>query len=88
LAVRKVVILTKEESQNKQMDFLDIIINFFNVTDFSSFLKKNWRIIIDKEEYLGERIKSFLIFVLLTVAYICIFVFVIYLINYIFQIKK
>lgn len=70
------------------MDFLDIIINFFNVTDSSSLLKKNWRIVFDKEEYLDERIKSFIIFVLLTVAYIFIFVFVIYLINYIFQIKK
>ncbi|MBA4154955.1 MAG: hypothetical protein C0512_11505 [Flavobacterium sp.] len=70
------------------MDFLDIIINFFNVTDSSSLFKKNWTIIFDRDEYLGERIKSFFIFVMLILAYIFIFVFVIYLINYIFQIKN
>jgi len=41
------------------MDILEIIINFFNVTDSSNLVNKNWIILSNKNEYLGERIKAF-----------------------------
>ena len=44
------------------MDILDAIINFFNVTDSTNLLKKNWTIFFDKNEYLGERIKAFFMY--------------------------
>jgi len=44
------------------MDILDFIINLLNLTDSENHIKKNWNILSDKNEYLGERIKSFFIY--------------------------
>ncbi|TDW47039.1 hypothetical protein EV144_10555 [Flavobacterium sp. 270] len=51
------------------MDFLDILINFFNVTDNSNLIKINFEKFTDKNEYFGERIKSFVSF---TIMILCI----------------
>jgi hypothetical protein len=66
------------------MDILDAIINFFNVTDSTNLLKKNWTILFDKNEYLGERIKAFFLFFILTILYVFLIVLVIYLIKNLF----
>jgi hypothetical protein len=66
------------------MDFLDAIINFFNVTDSTNLLKKNWTILYDKNEYLGERIKAFFSFFILTILYISLIVLLIYIIKNLF----
>jgi hypothetical protein len=68
------------------MNILDLIINFFNVTDSENLVKKNWNILSDKSEFLGERIKSFFSFILLILAYLFLIIFTIYLI-YIFIFK-
>ena len=66
------------------MDILDIIINFFNVTDSSNLINKNWIILSDKNEYKGERIKAFFSFLILVILYLFIITFIIYLIKYLF----
>jgi hypothetical protein len=66
------------------MDILDIIINFFNVTDSSNLINKNWIILSDKNEYQGERIKAFFLFLILIILYLFIITFIIYLIKYLF----
>jgi hypothetical protein len=70
------------------MDILDAIIDFFNFTGSSSLLKKKFTTFKDKEEYLGERIKSFFSLVILILFYILILIFLIYLIAYLFSNKK
>jgi hypothetical protein len=70
------------------MDILDLIINFFNVTDSENLLKKNWNILSDDSEYFGERIKSFFLFILLILVYLFLISFTIYLIYYLFLNKK
>jgi len=44
------------------MDILDIIINFFNVTDSSNLINKNWIILSDKNEYKEKELKHFFYF--------------------------
>ncbi len=66
------------------MDILDAIINFFKVTDSTNLLKKNWIILYDKNEYLGERIKAVFSIFILTILYIFLIVLIIYLIKYLF----
>jgi hypothetical protein len=70
------------------MDILDLIINFFNVTGSSSLLKKNFTTFNDKEEYLGERIKSFFLLVILMICYVLTLICLIYLIAYLLSNKK
>ena len=59
------------------MDILDIIINIFKLTDSIELLQKNWTIFTDKNEYPGERIKSF---TLLILTYLFLLIGIIYLI--------
>jgi hypothetical protein len=63
------------------MDILDFIINLLNITDSENLLKKNWNILSDKNEYLGERIIGFFAFTILIFCYfafICGIIFLIY----------
>lgn len=64
------------------MDILDTLVNFFRVTDSSSLLKVNIETLLDKEEYLGERIKALFSLLLLIICYICLIVAMFYLINH------
>jgi hypothetical protein len=66
------------------MDILDIIINFINVTDSENLVKKNWDILSDKNEYLGERIISLFAFTLLIICYIALIFGIIFLIYKLF----
>ena len=64
------------------MDILDFIINLLNLTDSENHIKKNWNILSDKNEYLGERIKSFFSFILLIAVYLFLIIITIYSIYY------
>lgn len=44
-----------------EMDFLDFLNNFSNVTNNSNMIKTHFEKFTDENEYLGERIKSFLV---------------------------
>lgn len=66
------------------MDILDFIINLLNLTDPENLVKKNWNILSDKNEYLGERIKSFFSFILLIAVYLFLTTFTFYIIYYLF----
>lgn len=63
------------------MDLIDAIINFFNVTDSTSLLKKNFEILKDEDEYLGERIKAFFSLFILIVCYVAIVMVLIYILS-------
>jgi hypothetical protein len=66
------------------METLDFIINLLHLTDSESHIRKNWNILSDKNEYLGEKIKSFLALVLLIIVYAFLIVFIFYIINHLF----
>lgn len=74
--------LNKNGSKFNFMDILDTLVNFFRVTDSSSLLKVNIETLLDKEEYLGERIKALFSLLLLIICYICLIVAMFYLINH------
>ena len=61
------------------MDILDVINNFLNIADNTHYIRKNYDKLIDKNEYLGVRIISFLS-IFITIIVILFFVFIIYLI--------
>ena len=63
---------------------LELIINFLNIIDSENLVKKNWNILSDKNEYLGERIKSFFAFILLITVYLFLMTFTFYIIYYLF----
>ena len=63
------------------MDFIDAVINFLNVTDSTSLLKKNFEILKGKDEYPGERIKAFLSLFILLICYIAILIGLIYILS-------
>lgn len=54
------------------MDYFDLIINFFNVTDSSNLLKIHLERFKDNNEYKGQRIMSFIIFLILILLYISV----------------
>ncbi len=60
------------------MDFLDAIINFFNVTNNSNLLKIYFKRFTDNNEYIGERILSFIILTFCYIALIFGILFLIY----------
>jgi hypothetical protein len=60
------------------MDYLDAIFNFLNIFDNSHYIKKDYNALIDKKEYLGKRILSFLS-ILITIIAIVFFIYIIYL---------
>jgi len=64
------------------MDYLDLIINFFNVTNNSGLVRKNFDRFRDSDEYKGQRIISFINFILLLLSYIAIVFGIVYLIYY------
>lgn len=66
------------------MDVLDFIINLLNLSDTENLVKKNWSILCDKNEYLGERIKSFFSFILLIAVYLFLITFTFYIIYSLF----
>jgi hypothetical protein len=61
------------------MDAIDVILNFFNITDNAHYVRKEYNKLIDKNEYLGPRILSFLS-LLLTLIAILFFIYALYLI--------
>ena len=60
------------------MDYLDAIFNFLNIFDNSHYIKKDYNALIDKNEYLGKRILSFLS-ILITIIAIVFFIYIIYI---------
>jgi hypothetical protein len=66
------------------MELLDFIINLLNLTDSENLIKKNWNILCDKNEYLGERIKSFFAIILLIAVYLFLITFTFYIIYSLF----
>ena len=60
------------------MDYLDALFNFLNISDNSHYIKKDYNALIDKNEYLGKRILSFLS-ILITIIAIVFFIYIIYL---------
>ena len=69
------------------MDFLDLIVGFFNLTDSSSIVKKNIAILFDSNEYFGERVKSFFCITFLILAYLAFIFIIIYLVYYFLKSK-
>lgn len=67
------------------MDFLDAIINFFNVTNNSNLLKIYFKRFTDNDEYRGERILSFILFIILTFCYIALVFGILFLIYKFFK---
>lgn len=66
------------------MDILDFIINLLNLTDSENLIKKNWNILLDKNEYLGEGIISFFAVILLIAVYLFLIASIFYIIYYLF----
>lgn len=64
------------------MDYLDLIINFFNVTSSSGLARKYFHKFRDTNEYKGDRIISFIGFLTLLITYIAILFGIIYLTDY------
>ena len=64
------------------MDYLDFIINFFNVTDNASLIRINFEKFRDPNEYKGERIISFIRFVILLTLYITMILGLVFLAYY------
>jgi hypothetical protein len=62
------------------MDILDVIVNFLNVTDNSHYIRKDYDKLIDKNEYLGTRIFSFLSILITVIAIIFFISIIIFLI--------
>ena len=60
------------------MDYLDALFNFLNISDNSHYIKKDYNALIDKNEYLGKRILSFLSILITTIA-IVFLIYIIYL---------
>lgn len=61
------------------MDFLTAIVDLLNVTDNSHFIKKDIKKLLDRNEYIGPRIISFLSLLISLIA-ILFFIYIIYLI--------
>lgn len=64
------------------MDYLDFIVNFFNVSDNSSLIRIYFEKFRDSNEYKGERIISFICFVILLLVYIAMIFGIIFLAYY------
>lgn len=60
------------------MDYLDALFNFLNISDNSHYIKKDYNAVIDKNEYFGKRILSFLS-ILITIIAIVFLIYIIYL---------
>ncbi|TPG39999.1 hypothetical protein EAH81_11915 [Flavobacterium pectinovorum] len=63
------------------MEFIELVSNLLNLSDPSNLFKIHFERFTDKNEYLGERIKSFLSFTILTlfsIASILVITFLIY----------
>lgn len=62
------------------MDFIEILSNLLNLNNPSNLFKVHFERFTDKNEYLGERIKSFTSFIILTLFSIAVFLAIIFLI--------
>lgn len=54
------------------MGFLEILSNLLNLTTSTNLFKIHFEKFTDKNEYLGERIKSFISFTILTLCFIAL----------------
>lgn len=52
------------------MDFIELLSNLSNLSNPSNLFKTHFERFTDKNEYLGERIKSFITLTILTIFYI------------------
>jgi len=62
------------------MDFVEIVMNLLNLDDKSNLFKIHFEKFTDKNEYTGERIKSFILFTVLLLSSIALIIFVLFLI--------
>jgi|GEM_PF-3215376 len=62
------------------MDFIEILSNLLNLNNPSNLFKIHFERFTDKNEYIGERIKSFTSFTILTLFSIAVFLAIIFLI--------
>ncbi len=62
------------------MDFVEILMNLLNLDDKSNLFKIHFEKFTDKYEYKGERIKSFILFIILVVCSLALIIFVLFLI--------
>lgn len=61
------------------MDLISAILDFFNLTDNSHYVRKYYDKLTDQNEYLGVRILSFLS-LLITIIAVLFLIYIIYLI--------
>ena len=61
------------------MDLISAILDFFNLTDNSHYVRKDYDKLTDQNEYLGVRILSFLS-LLITIITVLFILYIIYLI--------
>lgn len=52
------------------MDFVEIIMNILNLSGISNLFKTHFERFTDKYEYTGERIKSFIAFLILCLSFL------------------
>ncbi len=62
------------------MDFVEILIDLLNLDDKSNLFKIHFEKFTDKYEYKRERIKSFILFIILVVCSLALIIFVLFLI--------
>lgn len=67
------------------MDFLDFLNNFSNVTNNSNLIKTHFEKFTDKNEYKGERVKSFIAFTLITFCFIVLIAVLLFVIFIFFK---
>jgi hypothetical protein len=61
------------------MDFISALLDFLNLTDNTHYLGKAYEKLTDKNEYLGERILSFLSLLITLIAFLFL-IYIIYII--------
>jgi len=62
------------------MDFVEILINLLNLDDKSNLFKIHFEKFTDKYEHKGERIKSFVLFIILVLSSLALIIFCLFLI--------
>jgi hypothetical protein len=61
------------------MDFISALLDFLNLTDNTHYVRKAYEKLTDKNEYLGERILSFLSLLITLIAFLFL-IYIIYII--------
>lgn len=67
------------------MDFLDFLSNLSSVNSNSNLIKDSFKSFTDSTEYPGERIKSFIAFLILVLCYIAVAFGILFLIYKFFK---